>query len=169
MKFVLSIFILALSCASFHKEDVRKDELICEAFLLGSNQVKLFNEPNGKELGTIQNNEIEENFYSIKIYAQKEKWFKVKAESIKDTLSGWIMNKSYLATYSRNYTSTLLLYEQPNNNKVICSFAEYFTTPMIILECKKDWVKVQVETENLSCTGWVIQEMTCPSPYTTCN
>ena len=171
MKPTLSIiFMLALSCISFHKgENVQKDELLCEAFLLGSEQVKLFNEPNGKEVGIIQNNDLEEDFYNINIYAQKEKWFKVQAKSIKSTLSGWLLSKSYLGTYSRNYTDTLFVYEQPNDNKLICSFTEYFISPMKVLECKKDWVKVEIETKNLSCTGWVSKNMTCPSPYTTCN
>lgn len=134
MRFILSIFVLAISfsCTRFHKEYIGKDKLICEAFLLGSEQVQLFNKPNGKKIGIIQNNEVEEDFYSIKIYAQKKRWFKVQAESIKDTLSGWLLNKSYLGTYSRNYMDTLFVYKQPNKKKVICSFTKYFTSPMII-------------------------------------
>lgn len=173
MKIILSVFILILSCSNFHREvekGQKERRVLCEAFLLGSEKVKLFDDINGKEVGDIQNDYKEENFYSVKIYEQKKQWFRIRAESIKDTLSGWLHNKSYLATYSRNYTDTLFVYREANKKNLICSIPEYFTSPMEITEFDKDWVKVKINQEGLTCDGgWILQSMTCSSPYTTCN
>lgn len=170
MRYLILIFsgllILACSCADMNGQDKK----IGEAFLLGFDKVKLYDRIDGKEIGEIQNVEVEEIYYSLEIYDQKNDWFKVRVVAMEDTMRGWILNKSYLATYSRNYTDTLFVYEANSDRKVICSIADYFTSPMQIIKFKGDWVKVKIEESELSCKGgWIKQKMTCSSPYTTCN
>ncbi|WP_441847794.1 hypothetical protein [Mesonia hippocampi] len=147
-----------------------KLDILCEAFLFGSDEVKLYDKIDGKAINTIRNNYEEEIFYSIEIYGQNGLWFNIRAEAMGESFSGWIKNKSYLATYSRNYTDTLFVYLDANKKDTVCSIPDYFTSPMMIMECKKDWVKVEIKDKDndLSCKGWVLQNMTCSSPYTTC-
>ena len=161
-----SLLILANSCTDVNGQEKK----IGEAFLLGFDKVKVYDKIDGKEIGEIQNKEIEEIYYSLEIHEQKNDWFKVRAVAIEDTITGWVLNKSYLATYSRNYSDTLFVYEPNNKKKIICSIADYFTSPMQIIEFKGDWVKVKIVEFDLSCKGgWIKQNMTCSSPYTTCN
>lgn len=161
-----SLLILVNSCADANGQDKK----IGEAFLLGFSNVKLYDKIDGKEIGEIQNKEIEEIYYSLEIYEQKNDWFRVQAVAMEDTVTGWILNRSYLATYSRNYNDTLFVYAEANEKESICSIPDYFTSPMKIIEFKSDLVKVEIEDTNLSCKGgWIKQNMTCSSPYTTCN
>lgn len=160
-----SFLVLADSCTNVNGQDAK----VGEAFLLGFDAVKLYDRIDGKEVGEIQNKEIEEVYYSLEIYDQKNDWFRVQAMSMEDTITGWLLNKSFLATYSRNYSDTLFVYAEADEKEVTCSIPEYFTSPMRIVEFKSDWVKVEIEDSNLSCKGgWIKQDMTCSSPYTTC-
>lgn len=184
MKFLLILGVILLSsytCSSSKGKNAKlqkeenavilersKSDVLCEAFLFGSDEVKLYDEINGKIINTIRNNYEEEIFYSIEIYEQNGHWFNIRAEAMGESFSGWIKNKSYLATYSRNYTDTLFVYLDANKKDTVCSISDYFTSPMMIMECKKDWVKVEIKDNDLSCKGWVLQSMTCASPYTTC-
>ena len=184
MKFLLIIGIILFSsytCSCIKGENAKsqteenaiivessKLNVLCEAFLFGSDVMKLYDEINGKVISTIRNNYEEEKFYSIKIYEQNGHWFNIRAEAMGDFFSGWIKNKSYLATYPRNYTDTLFVYRDANKKDIVCSIPDYFTSPMMIVECKKDWVKVEIKENGLFCNGWVPQSMTCASPYTTC-
>ncbi|GMQ30625.1 hypothetical protein [Algoriphagus confluentis] len=159
-------FLLVNSCASLGGQN----EKIGDAFILGFDKVKFFDKVDGCEIGQIQNNELEEIYYSLEVYDQKNDWFKVQAIAMKETITVWILNKSYLATYSRNYSDTLSVYKEPNKRELICSVTDYFTSPMLVIEFKKDLVKVKINDSIISCSGgWVAQNMTCSSPYTTCN
>ena len=132
--------------------------------------MKVYDRVDGSEIGEIQNMELGEIYYSIEVYDQKNDWFKVHAFSMKDTIKGWILNKSYLATYSRNYSDKLNVYKEPDKRKLICSISNYFSSPMLVLEFKKNLVKVKINDSSVSCSGgWVEQNMTCSSPYTACN
>ena len=168
------ILIVANTCFNVNgdRKDGRqnqKSHKIGEAFLLGFEKVKLYDKIKGREVSEIQNNLKEEVYYSFEIYAQKGNWFKVKAVAMEDTISGWILNKSYLATYSKSYESnTLFVYDETDKKEVICSISYPFNSPMQITEFKKDWVKVEIKEDSLVCKGWILQNMTCSSPYTTC-
>jgi hypothetical protein len=164
---ILSGFlILVNSCASVSGQSKK----IGEAFVLGFDKVKLYDKIDGSEIGEIQNKELEEVYYSLEVYEQKKDWFKVQAVAMEDTISGWILNKSYLATYSRNYSDTLFVYAETDKKEPICSIPDYFTSPMLIVEFKNNWVRVKIKDSCLSCNGgWIMKNMTCSSPYTTCN
>lgn len=170
-----SIFILSTSCfnvngsSSMSGQQDPKSDRLCEAFLIGFEKVKLYDKVNGVKIGEIKNSFEEELYFSIKILEQEDNWFNIRAQSIGDTVSGWMLNKSYLGTYSRNYSDTLFVYLEDNKKRITCSIPVYFTSPMEIIECKKDWVKVKLNDSGLSCDGgWILQSMTCSSPYTTC-
>jgi hypothetical protein len=170
MRYLLLIisgyFVLVNPCANVSGQN----EKIGEAFILGFDKIKLYDRVDGSEIGEIRNNELEEIYYSLEVYDQKKDWFKVQAVAMQDTITGWILNKSYLATYSRNYSDTLHVYAEPDKKEPICSIPHYFTSPMLILEFKNNWVKVKINDSGLSCSGgWVVQDMICSSPYTTCN
>jgi hypothetical protein len=143
--------------------------MIGEAFLLGLDEVQLYDKVNGKVIGQIQNNDNREVYYSFDVFNQKDDWFLVQATAINDTLTGWILNKSLMATYSRNYTDTLFIYSDTNSKYSFCEIPNYFTSPMKIIEYKGSWVKVEIEDKDLLCKGgWIKRSMTCSNPYTTC-
>lgn len=150
-------------------ETGEKEEVLCECFLLDSGKVQLYDNVQGNVIDTIQNDYEMESFFSIEIYSQHNDWFNIRAKAIKNEASGWVLNKSYFATYSRNYTDTLFVYRKPDiTSGTVCTFPEYFTTPMKVIECKEKWIKVAINHNNQTCLGWVLQKMTCPNPYTTC-
>lgn len=184
IKFFLLILALSYNCSGNMKNNLSRRDLpsaqnttisttdslsvVCEAFLLGFDEVRLYDKINGDIFKTIQNNEADEVFYSIKVYRQKGDWFLVCAEAMGKTVSGWLQNNSYLATYSRNYSDTLFVHVESNTGDVVYSIEEYFTSPMKIIACKENWVKVEIKDSSFNYIGWVLQSMTCPSPYTTC-
>jgi len=176
MKFFMLMFGNVLILFSFcdvkrggSNEQVQKK--IGEAFLLGFEKVKLYDDIGGNQISEIQNDEIKEVYYVFDIYEQKENWFKISAKTLenKDDISGWILNESLLGTYPRNYTDAMLVYLLPNKQNIVCS-VDYFISPMEVIEFRENWVKVRFEDEDISCKeGWVMQDMTCSNPYTTCN
>lgn len=151
-------------------KQAKEEKVLCECFLLDSGLVAIYDTINGSIIDSIQNDYQMESFYTVKVFSQKNDWLKIRAEAIETESEGWIKNKSYLGTYSRNYTDTLIVYSKPDlTSTTECFFASYFTTAMKVLKCKNEWVKVEVENQGNKCTGWVLQSATCPSPYTTCN
>jgi hypothetical protein len=147
-----------------------EEQVICECFLLDSGRVAVYDTICGEVIDSIQNDYQMESFYTVKVFSQKNDWFRVRAEAIEKGSKGWILNKSLLATYSRNYTDTLFVYSKPDTtSNTECIFPNYFTTAMKVQKCENAWIKVEVENNGKKCTGWVLKSMTCPSPYTTCN
>lgn len=153
-------------------ESPKKDheQVLCECFLLDSGRVAVYASTSGEVVDSIQNDYQMESFYSVKVFSQKNDWFRILAEAIETESKGWILNKSTLGTYSRNYTDTLFVYSKPDTtSNTECFFPEFFTTAMKVQKCENEWMKVEVENNGKKCTGWVLESMTCPSPYTTCN
>ncbi len=179
-----SLLIVTYACSVFKSKEefreerhsitsdigLRGDSLIplCEAFIIGGGEVMLFDKINGKIISKIQNNNELEIHFSVKILYQSGDWFHVitEAEGRRDT--GWIKNQSTLATYSRNYRDTLRVYDYPSGKGIVCSIPDYFTSPMNIVECQENWIKVRISDNNYECEGWILKSMTCPNPYSTC-
>ncbi len=163
---LLSIIATTLFCI----DTSGQNEKIGEAFIWGYDRVSVYDQIQGSKIGIIQNNKKEEIYYSIEVYDQQDDWFKIQATFYRDTVRGWIFNESYLATYSRNYTDTLFIYTELDKKEVNCFFSYWLMEPMLIEEFKGNWVKIRIEDIDTSCKGgWIMQDMTCSSPYTTCN
>jgi len=176
MKFLMLIFggiiILNSSCDIKRSINIKHvQNKIGEAFLIGFEKIELYDTINGNKIVEIQNNESEELYYFFDIYEQQGNWFKVQKKSIEgDSVFGWIFNKSYLGTYPRNYNENLSVYFKPNKKSTIVCSVSYFTFPMEIIEIKNNWIKVRINDKDVSCKGgWVMSDMTCSNPYTTCN
>src|SRR5690554_2199475 len=151
-------------------KSIKKEKVLCECFLFDSGRVAIYDTVNGSIIDSIQNDYEMESFYTMEVFFQKNDWFRVRAEAIETESEGWILNNSYLGTYSRNYTDTLFVYSNPDTTSNIeCIFADYFTVAMKVQRCENEWLKVEIKKQGKKCTGWVLQSMTCPSPYTTCN
>lgn len=149
---------------------VQKMKVLCECFLLDSARIEIYDAFQGNVIDTIQNDYKREIIYSIFVYKQVSDWFYVDAKAIMgEEVSGWIKNKSYFGTYSRNYIDTLKIYAKPDTSSNIeCVFPEYFSFPMKVIECKDNWTKLEIIEDNKTCIGWVLQYHTCPNPYSTC-
>jgi hypothetical protein len=147
----------------------------CSAFLSIDNHTKIpiVFLPTGDTTYIIQNDSS--NQFTFEILRQDVKYFLVvpsntnpQAErQVLDT--GWI-HSSYLKIFARNYSSTLTLYQDATTNSAPkTTIKEFFPDEYQILKCKKDWLYVRLQKNNVTYEGWMSPEMQCDNPYTTCN
>jgi hypothetical protein len=130
--------------------------------------ISLLQSPNGKVLGSIMNDTLNDNYYTLTINDFREGCFFVKAASVLDSnKTGWI-RKEYVGVYTRNYNSNLDFYEKPNkSSKVMFTSHEYNPEPWEVIECSGPWLKVRNVQRTIE--GWLEPSMQCANPYTTCN
>lgn len=79
---------------------------------------------------------------------------------------------SYIGIYARNYgeNGKLNLYTSPDKNSAVESTVNEFIYKLYTIEdCQEDWLKVQLDYERKTYTGWMEKDMQCANPYSTCN
>lgn len=148
--------------------NLNSDFYICEAFIHGYDYIVIYDIPNGNVIGRIRNDIQLEIYYGISVIKINGTWFYIRAEYGDITITGWINNKNQLATYSRNYSDTLFVYNTTESKEIVHVIPYYLTTPMLVIDCKKDWVKVEFYNQQIKAIGWVSKSMTCSNPYSTC-
>lgn|SRR5690554_1054278 len=172
MKKVLStLSLLFLSLSVIAQDQCDCEILIHDAYF---GQVYIYDQPNGEIIDSIRHDIGNEDYLLGHITAKKEDYFKVTLalEMSGVEKSGWIQKSSYIGIYARNYgeNGKLNLYTSPDKNSAVESTVNEFIYKLYTIEdCQEDWLKVQLDYERKTYTGWMEKDMQCANPYSTCN
>ena len=75
-----------------------------------------------------------------------------------------------LGVNSKNYDQALLTLLKKANQSSKAVYKANFETTLILVDISKEWLKVQLKNKNGKVySGWIMKDMACGNPYTTCN
>jgi len=127
--------------------------------------VDVYDYPNRNIVLKILPNQHEGNAGQIlKIIDVKNGWFKL--ESFLEDEDLWI-KEGNLAVFFRYQDSVLFLFETPEINSAKINL-DNNKGYLIIKDLTKDWVQISIIIHGRKYEGWLPQNKTCSSPYTTC-
>jgi hypothetical protein len=127
--------------------------------------VNVYDYPDRDVVLKILPNKHEDNAGQVlKIIDVKNNWFKIESFLVDEDL--WV-KEGDLGVFFRYQDSTLFLFEKPdiNSGKVKLDDNKGY---LIIKDLKQDWVLIRIIIHGRKYEGWLPQNKTCSSPYTTC-
>ena len=144
----------------------------CEGFvdLDYKYSVFLFNKPNGSLSKSLKHDFKNEDYLTFEIDKTSGNFFHVKIQYAINGKSyqGWVKKAKYLATFIKNYDSTVLLYLKPNVTSV--KILQESSSSVQIADCKDNWIYIKSKsTASIKFEGWLQSKDQCANPYTTCN
>lgn len=165
--FFLAMLCIVQSCIG------QSQKCECDGFLIPDKKIILLykNANSKKVVYNINNDSINESYYSLSIKESNKNFLKVIPTSINDTVkkSGWIKNDN-VGIYSATYNRVLHLYTKPDKQShILFSIEKYFTQPLTIISCSGKWLNVEVKLKNKVYKGWMAPEDQCANVYSTCN
>ena len=173
MRASITIFFLIMSLLLVGQSNIKND---CCA-LIDPNykgDVVIYDNPNGNIVKILRHSISEEGEYylALSIFNDSLGFFYVAIgllSSDKKEIKGWIKKINYIGTYTRNYSSTLNLYDSPSlkskKRSTIPGGEDCFA---IIDSCYKKWVLVRIKNKGKIKKGWIEPDMQCCNPYTNC-
>ncbi|MFI2743525.1 hypothetical protein ACG2LH_12355 [Zhouia sp. PK063] len=125
-----------------------------------------------KSKGVIKNNIADEDFIYFEVEKVTERAYYVNVSYFIDgeILKGWIDKKNPLGIYLKGYNSKISIFRLPLfKSEKLAILKEYRPDFIKVLDCKIDWLLLQININNKIIKGWVYKDYLCDNPYTTCN
>jgi len=171
MKNKLTIFLLLILCqAGFGQTEM------CNAVIYWKyeGEIKILEEPNGKELKSLRNNIKNENHLSMKIMGMKDNFFCVEIGLLmdKEMYNGWIKKTEFVGAFMKHEKEymNLTFYSKPNDKmSELIEIGNWKAGFVTIEECGSEWTKVSVDHDGKRITGWIESEKLCANNYTSCS
>lgn len=136
--------------------------------------VNLYDQPNGKIVASVRHDFEEEGYLIFRASKQTSDFFygtlEYSMSGIKVT--GWVKKGKHIGTYARNYEqgkSLKLMSGASVNSRVNSIVPEWANQFYQITAFDKSWAYVNVLYKGQMKQGWLLPEMQCANPYTTCN
>lgn len=149
---------------------------LCDAVIYWKYEgmIKIYDEPNGTELKSLQNNINNENFVWLKIKELRDNFFYVEITSEMDriTYNGWIKRSKYIGAFMKHEKEymDLSLYSKPNDElSELIEIKNWKAGFVTIEECKTEWTKISVYFDERQITGWIDSDKICANNYSSCN
>lgn len=141
-----------------------------QAFTLHKNNLDptiVYDGINGKIIAKIYPNQTEKTGHIFSVLECKNGWFRIDLNLT--NVQAWV-KVGVLGVNSKNYDQAfLILLEKANQNSKEVYKANFETT-LILLDISKKWVRVELKNKNGKVySGWIMKDMACGNPYTTCN
>ena len=171
MKHILTTFFLLIICQiGFGQTE------LCRAVIYWKyeGEVKIFNEPYGKELTSLYNDIKNENHLDLKIKELKDNFFCVEIRlAMDDTMHhGWIERGEYIGAFMKHEKEyiDLIFHSKPNDRlSELIEIKNWKVGFVTIEECGAEWSKVSVDFEGKRIAGWIESEKLCPNNYSSCS
>jgi len=164
------LFLLIISQVGFGQSD------LCNAVIYWKHEgvVKIFDEPNGSELISLQNNIKTENHLSLKIKKKKGNYFyvEIKTALSDKTYDGWIENQEYVGAFMKHEKEymDLVLYSSPELPDTEKIEIKHWKSGFVSIElCGDKWTKVSISHKGQRITGWIESIKLCANNYSTCS
>ncbi|QJP35408.1 hypothetical protein F0365_13870 [Nonlabens sp. Ci31] len=171
MKYILTSFLLFIICQiGFGQTE------LCDAVIYWKYEgiIKIYDEPNGLELTSLQNDIENENSAALKIKEIEDNYFYVEISLAMDsmTYNGWIERSEYIGAFMKHEKEymDLALYSKPNDKlSELIKLKNWKAGFVTIEECNEEWTKVSVDFDGKRITGWIKSEKLCANNYSSCS
>ncbi|MCB0479609.1 MAG: hypothetical protein KDC84_15685 [Crocinitomicaceae bacterium] len=171
MKHIMISFLLFLIChISLGQTE------ICDAVIYWKYEgvIKIYDEPNGAELKSIQNDSKNENYLSLKIKEVRNNFLRVEIGLDMDnkTYKGWIEKGDYIGAFMKHEKEfmDLELRSEPNDKLSELIIVKNWKAGFVTIEgYNASWTKVSVDFDGKRINGWIKSEKLCANNYSTCS
>ena len=171
MKNKLTLFLLLIICQIGFGQTK-----LCGAVIYWKyeGEIKIFEEPNGKEVTSLQNDLKNEDFLGLRIKEIKGNYFCVEIRlAMDDKLHhGWIEKGEYVGAFMKHEKEymDLTFYSEPNKKlSELIEIKNWKAGFVTIEECSAQWTKVSIDFKGKRITGWIESEKLCANNYSTCS
>ena len=137
-------------------------------------KVDMYSMPNGTLLEALQNDQENENYLSLIIFAETSEFFyvEISLDRTRKSFNGWIKKNSYIGAFSRNEQEiqNMTLYTEPsqeNSNRIeLIDWKSEFIT---IEKSKGIWRFISLDHKGERVSGWIEGNELCANNYSTCS
>ena len=153
------------------------DSCNCDAFVYWryTGTIDLCSKPDSGLIVRLNNDTLNERFVHMTILGYNKSHFLVDIHRYPDSIDtsyiGWIRKGKYIGSFARfelEYMD-LELFDTPEGKVIEKRILWNWKSGVLTtLECKNDWVLVEVDYEGKRINGWINKVKICPNSWTTC-